>query len=200
VATTIRAQCSWQVGSMLPRDRFTINPYFSHTQVDLSSIDFQQLADDLATALKTWEKAPTNHELTVKMYAMNDPQPRRPRGIAVRQLGAAQPANYMQEIALCLSFTGTRNLPRERGRLFLPHVKISNTQAAVRPAQADRDQAAALVPILANLGGVNVDWSIYSPTDHKTTTVKNWWVDDEWDIQRRRGGRATTRSTGTTSG
>ena len=33
-----------------------------------------------------------------------------------------------------------------------------------------------------------------------TYTVTNWYVDDEWDVVRSRGLRATTRTAGTTSG
>lgn len=200
MGTIIRAQCSWQVGSMLPRDRFTITPYFQHTQIDLSGTDWQALADDLANGLKTWEKSPTNHELTVKLYNMNDTQPRRPKAISVKNANAAQDALYMREIALCLSFSGGSGLPRERGRLFIPHVKLSVNNALARPAQADRDQVAALVPILSGLGGINVDWGVYSPTNRSFTTASRWFVDDEWDVQRRRGNKPTTRSAGSTSG
>jgi hypothetical protein len=41
---------------------------------------------------------------------------------------------------------------------------------------------------------------VYSPTTGQTKKVEHWWVDDEWDTQRRRGLRATTRDEGTVSG
>lgn len=201
MATTIRAQIAWQIGSMLPRDRFTITPYFSHTQVDnLGDGDYQTLAEDLATAIKGWEMAPTNHELTVKLYNMNDTSPRRPKATAIRQANAAQNASFMREIALCLSFGGGNKTPRERGRLYIPHVKCSNSAPAVRPTSTERDKVGALAAIFSNLGGLNVDWSVYSPTTKQDTTVKYWYVDDEWDVQRRRGDRPTTRTSGSTDG
>lgn len=200
MATPLRMQCSWQVGSMLPRDRFTITPHFSHTQVEpLADTDWQALVDDLATGLKTWELAPTAHELTVKVYNLNDAQPRRPKAIAIRNANQAAEAAFMREIALCLSYSGGDHGPSKRGRLYIPHVKLSNDAPAVRPTGTHRDKVAALVPILTGLGGANVDWVVHSPTRGTDTPVSKWYVDDEWDVQRRRGGRPTTRSAGTAS-
>ena len=199
MATPIRMQCSWQVGSMLPRDRFTITPHFTHTQVDIADTDWQALVDDLATALKGWEMAPTNHELTVKAYNLNDAQPRRPKAIAVRNVNAAQEAASMREVALCLSYSGGDGGPSKRGRLYIPHCKLSNDAIAVRPTSTHRDKVAALVPILTNLGGANVDWVVHSPTKGTDTPVSKWYVDDEWDVQRRRGNRPTARTAGTAS-
>ena len=52
----------------------------------------------------------------------------------------------------------------------------------------------------ANLGGVNVDWQVYSPTDGVGRTVKSYWCDDEWDTMRSRGLRSTMRQTAVTDG
>lgn len=199
MATPIRFQCSWQVGSMLPRDRFTITPHFTHTQIDVDNTEWQPLVEDLATALKGWELSPTNHELTVKVYNLNDASPRRPKATAVRNANQSVNASYMREIALCLSYSGGDGSPSKRGRLFIPHVKLSNAAPGVRPSQTERDKVAALVPLLTNLGGANVDWVVHSPTRDTDTPVSKWYVDDEWDVQRRRGDRPTARTAGTAS-
>lgn len=201
MATIFRAQCYWQVGSMLPRDRFTITPHFQHQQIDIiNPADWQALAEDLATGLKGWEMAPTAHELTVKLYKLDDEPPRRPVATVVKTANQSAQPTYMREVALCLSFNGGTNKPNERGRLYIPHVKCSNTAPAARPPQADRDKVAALVPIFSGLGGVNVDWGIYSPTKRAFTKAERYFVDDEWDVQRRRGDRPTARTAGTTGG
>lgn len=187
---------------MLPRDRFTITPHFRH-QLDPTGIggpDWQALADDLANALKGWELAPTAHELTVKLYDLGESHPRRPKATKVLNANMANEAAYMREIALCLSFSGGPNLPQNRGRLFIPHVKCSNGAPGVRPTATERDKVAALVPLLSGLGGENVDWIVWSPTRSAATKVERYFVDDEWDVQRRRGGRPTTRTQGTTGG
>jgi hypothetical protein len=53
---------------------------------------------------------------------------------------------------------------------------------------------------LSALGGIDVDWVVHSPTHDTNTKVKEAWVDDEWDTQRRRGQRATKRITRAQSG
>jgi hypothetical protein len=52
---------------------------------------------------------------------------------------------------------------------------------------------------LANLGGVDVQWCVYSPTtpgdmSDKFKQVTRGWIDNEWDTQRSRGLRATLRN------
>lgn len=200
MGTPIRMQCSWQVGSMLPRDRFTITPHFVHNDILIDGgTEWQVLADDLAAGLKAWELSPTNHELTVKIYNLNDAQPRRPKAIKILNANQAVNASYMREISLCLSYSGGDGGPSKRGRLFIPHVKMTNAAPGVRPTATERDKVAALVPILTGLGGANVDWVVHSPTRGTDTSVSKWYVDDEWDVQRRRGDRPTARTAGTAS-
>jgi hypothetical protein len=87
---------------------------------------------------------------------------------------------------------------RQRGRIFCGPFA---TGVAERPDAALRAQLIALAQGLANLGGVNVDWVVFSPTatlaaggDVKTFSVQEAWVDDEWDTMRSRGRAATTRT------
>jgi hypothetical protein len=104
-----------------------------------------------------------------------------------------------REVALCLSFRGAENVPRQRGRIFCGPV---NAQTE-RPADAIRTICLSLATGLANIGGTNVDWCVFSRASVGPTggladafhPVKQAWVDDEWDTQRSRGLRATTRST-----
>jgi hypothetical protein len=52
---------------------------------------------------------------------------------------------------------------------------------------------------LGALGGVDVDWSVHSPTAGTTEKVEHYWCDDEWDTVRSRGLRATTRQQAATA-
>lgn len=196
----LRALCYWQVNSLLPRDRMSINPCFRHQTMGIGEIDGAALANDLATALKAWELAPTNHELTVKIYDIEGTKPVRPIGTKVLQPAAASAASFPSELACCLSFYGGQNRPDQRGRLYIPQVKMSVSAPGVRPTSTERLKVGDLVPILANLGGLNVDWIVWSQTRRAATKVTNWFVDDEWDVQRRRGLKPTARTSGTTSG
>jgi hypothetical protein len=60
-------------------------------------------------------------------------------------------------------------------------------------------KVAALVPILTGLGGVNVDWVVWSSKLRTSVPVTDWHVDNAFDTQRRRGIGATVTVSGTTS-
>jgi hypothetical protein len=186
---------------MLPRDRFTIDPWFRHSSVLVEGgPEWQALADDLANGLKAWELAPTSHELTVKLYDISNAMPRRPKATKVLNAAQAQQTTFPRELACCLSFYGGSNLPQNRGRLYIPHVKMTNAAPGPRPTSTERTKVGDLVTLFAGLGGVNVDWIVWSPTKSAATKVEKWFVDDEWDIMRSRGDRPTTRTAGTTGG
>jgi hypothetical protein len=70
--------------------------------------------------------------------------------------------------------------------------------AVVSPT--NRAKVSDLVGIFSNLGGVDVDWIVWSEKDKAAHKVTNWFVDDGWDVVRSRRLKATTRTTGTTSG
>jgi hypothetical protein len=200
VPTHIRALCSWQCDTALPRDAMTINPHFRHQGV-LPGDDptYATLANDLATGLNGWGTGSANRQLTVKLYDLADTEPRRPKATKVLNTGLASASSYPREVCLCLSFFGGNNLPQNRGRLYIP-MWATGGSAGLRPDAAQRTKAGDLVPVLAGLGGVDIDWIVWSPTRNAATKVTNWFVDDEWDTQRRRGLRPTTRTAGTTGG
>jgi hypothetical protein len=200
--THIRMQVSWNVGSSAPRDVMQITPCF-RAQEDWSpgGTDYEDLAQDLADALDTWNA--NDRKLTVKAYKIQDPvpgEPHRPEAIATTSQTSILEAPIFREQALCLSFYGGQNGPRQRGRLYLPAFMLSVGQPDVRPSTAFQQKALDLVPIFAGLGGSNVDWIVWSPTNKSATKVTNAYVDDEWDVQRRRGLRPVTRLEATTGG
>jgi hypothetical protein len=194
----LRAQCSFGADTAFPRDRLTITPHFKVTELPAAGHDNQGLANDLCTALSTW--LGNNREVTVKMYDAQHAKPNPPLAIKVKQPGLCPTSNNNREVALCLSFYADTNVPRRRGRLYIPAIFIAGSTMPVRPTAAHRDSVSEFVGIFASLGGLDVDWVVWSRADHAAHTVTNWWCDDEWDTQRRRGLRPTTRTVGTTSG
>lgn len=199
--THIRASCSWQLGSMLPRDAVQITPCFRHQRIDpLQGTDWTQLATDLANGLNTWRTQPANQQLTVRLYEIGLPPINRPKATVVLNPAQSVESSVPREVALCLSFFGGNNEPHNRGRLYIPPTLFTGGVPTVRPTQAMRDKVGELAGIFAGLGGVDVDWIVWSKTRAAATKVTNWYVDDEWDTQRRRGLKPTTRSSGTTGG
>lgn len=132
-----------------------------------------------------------------KIYDMADPEPRVPLATRWAETLSVAQEGGPREVALCLSFYATNNVPRRRGRLYIgPFDKT--LCANERPTTALMNRLGTMAGGLANLGGVDVDWMQYSPTLNLANKVTNWWVDNEWDTVRSRGLRGTTRNSGTT--
>jgi hypothetical protein len=73
------------------------------------------------------------------------------------------------------------------------------TTPTVRPTGQQMNRVAEWAVPLQDLGGVDVDWVVFSRTDGQARPVTNFWVDNEWDTVRARGLRSDTRILGTTS-
>jgi hypothetical protein len=193
-----RMQCSFGADTAFPRDRMTITPHFKVTELPLAGHDDQGLTNDLANALNTW--LGNSREVVVKCYDAQKPKPNPPTATKTLNAGLTPASPGNRETSLCLSYYADSNVPRRRDRLYIPAIFLTTGTLPVRPTQAQRDQLQQFVTIFANLGGVDVDWVVWSRAGQQAHTVTNWFVDDEWDTQRRRGLRPTTRSVGTTSG
>lgn len=188
-----KLQVAWAVTSTLPRDRMVITPHFD----DAGALtDPQSLCDDLADALDVWAGA--SGELRISAYDAQGTVPVFPQGEVVRRPGTFFSMATPRELAICLSFYSERNLPRQRGRLYIPSL-FAGGGLALRPSAVQQAKLGDLAGIFQGLGGTDVDWCVFSKTTNTARPVTNWWVDDEWDIVRSRGLRATGRLEGTTS-
>lgn len=110
------------------------------------------------------------------------------------------------EVSVCLSFQGNRvsGLPqsRRRGRVYLGPLNAlssdQSTTAAPRPAAAFVTSIlAAAVALSTNVQSAGLLWQVWSPTSQDGVDLTQAWVDNTFDTQRRRGVRATTRTTAT---
>jgi hypothetical protein len=156
-----------------------------------------QLCQDSANVWATMRFYPTGvTRITAKIYDMDVPEPRVPLATRTAVPNMGSEGSGPSEVALCLSFFATSNTPRRRGRLYIgPFFQGAMTQ---RPSTALRTEIGNLAGALANLGGVDVDWMQYSPTNLVANKVTDWWVDNEWDTIRSRGLKGTLRTTGVT--
>lgn len=195
----IRAQIGIQLDSAFPRDEMVITPHFLIRQVPFSA-DFDQLANDLAVGYETWHGRTT--QTRVKIYDAQEDAPNFPKATKTRQTGVTAVSEVPRDVAVCLSYYSETNIPTRRGRLFLPAAAWMTGPSSLtgRPSAGVRGKAQELVSLFSGLGGIDVDWCVYSRKKDAAYTISNWWVDDEWDTQRSRGLRATTRTSGTTSG
>jgi len=188
-----RLQTSWAITSTFPRDRMVITPHFNDGG---ALTDPQGLCDDLAAAVDAW--FPTTGELKVSAYDAQGTVPVFPQGETILRPGTAHTASSPRELALCLSFYSQRNLPRQRGRIYVPAFMAAGGGVGLRPTATTQQKLGALADVFGALGGPDVDWSVYSRTTQTAHPVTNWWVDDEWDVMRSRGLRGENRLEGTT--
>lgn len=190
-----RMQCLIGADSALPKDRFSINPCFRDSG---ATSDPDNLAHDLIGVLQGYFEQ-TAREIVVKAYDLEGTPPVYPAATASANVGAYPPSHYPREVAICLSYYADHNVPRRRGRLFIPATCLFPV-TPVRPTATIMNQTIGLVDGLAALGGPDVDWILWSHTDKAAHRVTTAWVDDEWDTIRSRGLKPSTRVTKSTSG
>lgn len=216
----MRAQVSIPRITGVPADAFTNTWYFDgddyvgatddwyHDGVMSLLTAFYQSVDQFLCGMA----GPT---ATVKIYDMRDAEPRVPERIDTIALTVGNGDWMPAEVAICLSFqaaaaSGT-NQRRRRGRIYLGPIDHDATYTQntgdVRPTSTCRDAIAAAAGVLRdgyNTGAPadsSIRWAVYSPTtdiassvDDAFNDVDNGWVDNAYDIQRRRGVAPSLRS------
>lgn len=170
------------------------------------------VADDVMDNLTTFYagmntyKSPayTWNQTSVTWYNMEDPEPRQPFAVDVMTtLGAAASSQTLPpELAICVSFTGLvgsgTNPASKRGRVYLgpwsPDACNDTTGHIISGCYTALNNAAGTF-LTASLADADWSWVVYSPTLGNYASVVSGWVDNAWDIQRRREWDATVRLT-----
>lgn len=145
-----------------------------------------------------------------------DPKPRYPFGVLNSSAIGAMTGSQHQwpaEVAVCLSMRGARvsgaRAARRRGRVFLGPLQRSAGDEPLFPNSVADLFLASAVTMCNNLQGENVVLSVYSPYTHHNVPVgerlsdaypevpakldesfvpvNTLWIDNAYDIQRRRG-------------
>lgn len=187
-----KAQVSWQLDTLAPRDKVVITPHFAVANL---LPDPDALAQDIAEGFNTIH--PFAGELKCSLYNAEAPKPNYPVATHTINPGVMTTQTMPRELCLCLSFYSQRNIKRQRGRLYLPLFYVGITNATIEPT-LPLPQIAATANMLANIGGIDVDWCVYSRADAKAYPVTDWWYDNEWDVIRSRGLKGSQRVKGTT--
>lgn len=138
---------------------------------------------------------------SIKVYDMADPEPRpliAEQSFTLVENGSDD--SLPLEVSICTSFRGLGpSAPRERGRVYLGPLStraLSSSQTA-DPNTAVIDAASWLAEWFYNEiteTPESMIWVVRSSFGTETP-VKQGWVDNEFDTQRRRQVEATTRKT-----
>jgi hypothetical protein len=192
-------QIGLAVTDTLPRNRFVNVIHMEHVVGSVLDTDLENVCADLAAMYQSHYAYAG--ETTVKAYDVG-PKPNYPLAQVTVNQGLAYGINVARELALVLSFAGeNRGNKSERGRIYLcPNIVSTNlAAAAVRPSTPQQNWALNFFTMSNNsfpdIGGVDWKFGIYSPTYKKFTQAEQAWVNDEWDIIRKRGLRETGRVT-----
>lgn len=214
----LRAQVSLFTVSALPKDTI-VNTFHFNTDTG-STGNFDTIVsrlDTLYSALGSYISTIMNGQARVKIYDLEDQEPRTPVHDAtftyVPDGGPTMPA----DVAICLSYqaaTVSGESPRRRrGRLYLGHPNdacrgpVNGADITVHTNA--RNAIAAQFDALAS--AVDPKWAVFSPTTAGPSLglngayteeqlapafndVTNGWIDDRFDTQRRRGATPTTRT------
>lgn len=144
-----------------------------------------------------------------KSYNLDDPTPRAPVASRDDTITPGTVDPLPAELAACLSYradyeSGEPNA-RRRGRIYVG--PLGSNSATASPT-GDVWLASTFVTLLAQAGAdlrdainsIPSSWCVYSPTTDATESLGNsffdvvtGWVDNAYDVQRRRGSDATTR-------
>lgn len=165
----------------------------------------------LTAALKGFYDSIPNNDLsiqlsqgpyTVKWYLKPGVKPNYPFATTTftrTSMPAGDP--LPSEVCVCLSFQGLKAAgapqARRRGRIYIGTLGVNANQLGmVKPAFITAVTAgAAAFKTAVTAVPSPVYWAIWSVTEEQAVPVLNGWVDNAFDIQRRRGVDPTTRTT-----
>ena len=200
---TTRAQVILKTVNQVSEDYVTNSFAFGgagFAQFTKMTTELKLFYDSIRSAVGFPTIAQNGHE--IKFYDVEGPPPNYPQAITTWNFATAPAgATYASECAIALSFQGvkTPGLPqsRRRGRVYLGPCS-SGISSAGRPVQATLTTIAnAAIAMKANLAAntPSIEWQVWSVRDGSAVAVDNGWLDDAWDIQRRRGIKAISRTT-----
>lgn len=199
-----RVQAILEHASALPEDR-SVNS-FAFARIGTATDEetwVAELANQLRLFYDEWANwrpsGIVDNTLTVKAYHLGDPPPREPLESVQTLIAGNAGTAYPEEVAVCLSFFGARNLPRTRGRVYLGPLTasagiMSGGRVRVQDTLIAAIKDAALLLMDATFAATHA-WGIVSQANADFVQIQQGWIDDAFDTQRRRGPDAQARTT-----
>lgn len=200
-----RAMVTIPKDSGVPEDAITNVLYFDADATSGSAASITTALSTFYTAVMPQLSSTLNPTAAkVRFYNMGDSEPRAPYADNFLTIGATTgPLTGPPEIACVLSFQGDRESGvrqgRRRGRIYLGPLGYTGLGNAETINVSTVDAIAAAGGALMDASDASSTWSwvVYSqvPGHLAWTVVTNGWVDNAFDVQRRRGIDPTYRKT-----
>lgn len=210
----LRAQVVLPGVSGLPEDVFVNTFHFSSASTGEGAADV--IRDHLVELYNTVPPAPGSRSMAgdmsnvisrvanackIKVYDLADAMPRIPieRSWTLGPSLSSAATELPAELAVCASFFAGVNRPRFRGRVYLGPWQLlisadAPTQQRAVIGSATVASVAAAFRRLIDKTANTQNLAVYSTVDNVARIVTGGWVDDAWDIQRRRGQTAQSRT------
>lgn len=138
---------------------------------------------------------------TVKIYDLADAEPRVPVNEDTINPSPGGLAPLPAELAVCMSYKSAvvSGVPaaRRRGRLYLGPLATGVLDSSGMISSDTRTVVTGAATAFADdIGAVaGLTWELYSPTDDIMRRITSVYVDNAFDVQRRRGVDASARTT-----
>jgi hypothetical protein len=198
----VRAQVRIPAVSGVPEDTCINTWHFTMTateegdlaEVKADLVTFYEALDTYKSPLQLWTST------RIRFYDLSDPEPRVPFSESGLALTGASGTATAREVAICLSFRGElvsgTNPANRRGRIYFGpcSTNVIGTDGRITSSVVTAFAGAGGQLLLDSGGSSNYAWIVYSPTTGQGYPVVAGWVDNEIDIQRRRGMQATVRT------
>jgi hypothetical protein len=182
----------------VPKD-FTSNNVYFQTDGSPGPTDWQDVADHVKNAFSGATGSFTawaGNKITVTAYDLADAKPRPVKATSVYTPASWDTGTYGPRcLACCLSYYSGRNLPHERGRIYIGpwFYSHSNEKPDATVLGYCMNLAHSLYGI-SLLGSMSWLHSVHSKVAGTTHAVNHYWSNDVWDIQRSRLSKETSRS------
>lgn len=138
----------------------------------------------------------------ITSYDIADPTPRAPVLETEFSFPVAPNDNPLpHQVSIVLSFQGDRvsgvNQARRRGRVYIPFTGAQWVDPSGRPDVSITGAIVGFGNLLLEQSRLSASWTwmVYSRADGAVVPITNGWVDNRYDIQRRRGREPTARTT-----
>lgn len=201
---TYAFQIAMPVTDTLPRNRYSNIIHLEHSIGSLATTDLESMCSDIVELYQAKYNNAAN-EIVCKAYD-TDAVPNYPRATVAVNVGTPWNTSLPREICLVLSYAGTnKGNKNERGRIYLsPQLNTTQAGLTLRPSAAQMTWAlgwyATSNESFPDLGGVDWKFGVWSRTLKKFTQTQQAWCNDDWDVQRSRGLRESTRQAITREG
>lgn len=208
---TYRAQVIIPHGNGIPADAMTNTLHFidfvPQPLADLAD-DVTPIIEDLYEAIYVGSGVSASYyawtNTRVKWYDLAQPTPRVPYELPMPINVSPTATTIPAEVAAVASFQANREpgVPqaRRRGRIYLGGLNsvwmvASSAGAAPRldPGMLTRC-ATAFEAFRDAVALTSARWAVWSPTDQAASLVTNGWMENDPDTQRRRGAKASIRT------